>query len=292
MNTQCELLANRHTTQLNHSLLTTNPATTRQVNSWISITDEFKIPNYTAAAIFDVNGTIAKSEQAYREALRRAAEDLYQISIPLPLWQQVKTSWNWSSIMTARLVLRALSRILPAETTSQYVCPQQLVQRQEEIFTKQLADLPFEAVPETLQLIERMQNIQLRLGFASGSPRRDIEATFRHLGFDNLIRNSNFVVDLPSELRKPHPYSYQQALRQCNCDPSYDACIAFEDTVRGALSALRAGLTVLLCVNSTEQPWAVQQLLFAERRYGPAPTTQPFARIVVVSKWGQVSLWE
>lgn len=98
-----------------------------------------------------------------------------------------------------------------------------------------------EALPGADAAIEQAFSLELRLGLASSSPMRLIEAVLLRLGW-----RERFEVTCSAENEahgKPHPAVYLRAARLIGTPP--ESCIAIEDSLSGVHSARAAGMRVV-----------------------------------------------
>lgn len=98
-----------------------------------------------------------------------------------------------------------------------------------------------EALPGVYDALSALRVSGLRLGLASSSPPRLIEAVVRKLGIEHCFAAMCSAVD--HERGKPDPAVYLAAASRLEVAPA--ECVAFEDSVPGVRSAKAAGMRVV-----------------------------------------------
>lgn len=92
------------------------------------------------------------------------------------------------------------------------------------------------ALPGVYEIVAQIEELGLPMAIASSSPQRIIDAVMRNLDIHHKLRviySAQY-----EEYGKPHPGVYIPVAKKLNVAP--EACLAFEDSVNGVLSAKAA----------------------------------------------------
>jgi HAD superfamily hydrolase (TIGR01509 family) len=195
------------------------------------------------ALLFDVDGTLADTEDFHRQAFNAAFAD-------------AGLDWSWDQALYAALlaVTGGKERIryyldghLPAvDMTDAEIAS--LHARKTDFYTDMLADGRVELRPGVERLMQEALEAGLRLGIATTTTPANVEALLQHSfasntdGWFEVIAAGGIVPD-----KKPSPGIYHYAMRQMSIMPA--RCLAFEDSRNGLLSSTAAGLVTLVTVN-------------------------------------------
>ena len=199
------------------------------------------------ALIFDVDGTLADTEEAHREAFNHAfAEEGLDWHWDRPTYTRLlavaggkeRILHFWRQVEPGRVDLgggvRATVDRLHAVKSAAY---EQAVQAGRVTLR-----------PGVLSLIEAADAAGLALAIATTTSPANIAALLRRaIGPDWRLR---FVVvedAATAPLKKPHPQVYLQTLARLGLPA--EACLAFEDSANGLASARAAGLPVIVTPN-------------------------------------------
>ena len=204
------------------------------------------------ALIFDLDGTLADTEETHRQAFNAAF-------IELALW------WDWSPPLYARLL--AISggkerlrhyigtlRVPAAERERLLHIVPALHDTKTRIYTELLVrgQRPFRA--GVLPLLRAARDAGLKLAIASTTTSANVGAllqanlgTAPDMGFDVLACGDQV------KEKKPAPDIYRLVLASLRLAP--EACIAFEDSLNGLRAAKAAGLTTVV----TPSRWTAEQ---------------------------------
>jgi HAD superfamily hydrolase (TIGR01509 family) len=205
-----------------------------------------------AALIFDLDGTLADTEETHRQAFNAAF-------IEFELW------WDWSPPLYARLLavsggkerLRhyiGTLRVPAAERERLLQIVPALHATKTRLYTELLVrgQRPFRA--GVLPLLRAAHGAGLKLAIASTTTSANVSAllqanlgTAPGIGFD-VVACGDVVRD-----KKPAPDIYRLALSSLRL-PS-EACIAFEDSVNGLRAAKAAGLATVI----TPSRWTAEE---------------------------------
>jgi beta-phosphoglucomutase-like phosphatase (HAD superfamily) len=259
----------------------------------INIKESLTLPEDIKAVVFDLNGTIVETEQAYREALRRSTERLYDLKISPENWDRIQTAWYMSDMLVCRTVINAVRRMFPdAYSNNPEVTTRRLSLEQRRVFNTEWQTLPLQLVEGSEILLEKLQGSGVKIGLATGSPVEDVKTAFEKLGIGEFFEQMTFGVELPEALQKPHPLSYRLNLHGIQTSPETDHCLAFENSVSGALSAFQAGLNTIVRVAPEDISRFVANLRLLARTNGlllPDLSVYSNAKITILESWSCVS---
>jgi HAD superfamily hydrolase (TIGR01509 family) len=191
------------------------------------------------ALIFDVDGTLADTEEGHRQAFnlafaehdlswnwtRRLYNDLLKIAGGKERLAYFIRSLDWPEDKTAE----ALARIpaIHASKTHQY--------------TARIASGGLSVRPGIARLLREARESGLRLAIASTTTRSNIDALLagsfgiEACGWFQVIACGDQVMS-----KKPAPDIYELALARLQLEPT--RCIAFEDSANGVIAAKAAGI--------------------------------------------------
>lgn len=195
------------------------------------------------ALIFDVDGTLADTEDAHRCAFNAAFEEH-------------GLDWNWSKPKYADLLLTAGGKErLAAYVDSLEVTPDErraLHQRvaaihrsKTEHYTRMISEGRVPLRDGVARLIGEARSANVRLAIASTTTLANIDALLRiHLGLE--ARELFAAIGAGDEVprKKPAPDIYQYVLRKL-AEPAAD-CAAVEDSALGLKAAKAAGLFTIV----------------------------------------------
>jgi len=193
------------------------------------------------ALIFDVDGTLAETEELHREAFNRAfaAEGL-------------PYRWDQSRYRSLLLVTGGRQRLehFFAESTGltgaqiAELAPR-LHQAKNRHYAEVMADFPIELRPGVARLLQQARTARLRLAIATTTSRVNLEGLAGRFPDELDLRCFDAVVcgeDVTA--LKPDPEVYRTALQRLGLPA--ERCLAFEDTRNGVESAIGAGLRVVV----------------------------------------------
>ena len=195
------------------------------------------------AIIFDVDGTLAETEELHRIAFNTAFADS-----DLP--------WHWSrdQYRTLLEVSGGKERIrhfietegLPERERSdlgQFIA--QLHKQKTRIYTQAVIEGRAELRPGVRELISAAGEAGVRLAIATTTSLPNVDALLQ--AAYNGSRNGIFEAICAGDsvaAKKPAPDIYLDALRQLDLPP--DACLAIEDSRNGLMSAFKAGISTIV----------------------------------------------
>ncbi len=193
-----------------------------------------------AALIFDVDGTLAETEELHREAFNRA-------------FAGQGLSFRWDQTLYRSLLLitggrRRIEHFLVGSTdlTESHIA--ELVpclhREKNSHYAAVLMEAPIELRPGVADLLRDARRAKLRLAIATTTSRSNLEGLAQRFpsdlgldGFDAVVCGEDVTA------LKPDPEVYQTALSRLGLPAS--RCLAFEDTWNGVESAIGAGLAVV-----------------------------------------------
>lgn len=205
-----------------------------------------------AALIFDLDGTLADTEETHRQAFNAAF-------IEFGLW------WDWSPPLYAKLLavsggkerLRhhiGTLRVPPAERARLLEHVPALHETKTRIYTELVVrgQRPFR--PGVLALLDAAHRAGLKLAIASTTTSANVDALLRaNLGAGSDIGFDVIACGDQVKEKKPAPDIYRLALACLRLAP--ESCIAFEDSRNGLRAAKAAGLATVV----TPSGWTVAQ---------------------------------
>jgi len=204
------------------------------------------------ALIFDLDGTLADTEETHRQAFNAAF-------IEFALW------WDWSPSLYARLLeisggkerLRhyiGTLRVQPAERARLLEIVPALHETKTRIYTELIyrGQRPFR--PGVLRLLRAAKTAGLKLAIASTTTSANVSALLQA----NLGPASGIVFEVIAcgdqvKEKKPAPDIYRLVLASLRLPA--ESCIAFEDSVNGLRAAKAAGLATVV----SPSRWTVEQ---------------------------------
>ena len=197
--------------------------------------------------IFDVDGTIADTEEIHRQAFNQTFEEF-------------DINWFWS-VEDYREILfisggkERFKKFLneDKELKSKIENPAEFIielhKRKSQLYRKILEEDNIELRPGVIRLINEAQEKGLKLGVATSSSMANLTTLF-YTAMDlepsdlfNSIVTSDTVQD-----KKPSPAAYECVLAGLGLNA--EDCIAIEDTQNGNLAALAAGMKTIITTHA------------------------------------------
>jgi HAD superfamily hydrolase (TIGR01509 family) len=195
------------------------------------------------ALIFDVDGTLADTEEAHRTAFNQAFE-------------HHGLDWNWSRLLYAQLLKTAGGQ----ERLGVYVDSLELGpiehrllkeripaihKSKTEHYTRLIQSGSVPLREGVARLLDEASSAGVRLAIASTTTRANIDALIAsNLGRTGMRRFSAVGAGEQTQRKKPAPDIYEWVLGQL-CESAAD-CVAIEDSAHGLTAAKRAGLFTLI----------------------------------------------
>ncbi|WP_417685815.1 HAD-IA family hydrolase [Roseibium sp.] len=189
------------------------------------------------ALVFDVDGTIAETEELHRIAFNQAFEEA-----GLP--------WEWSPGVYADLLKvtggRERIQAYSASTRSGAIDASALHARKTKIYNEQVASGMLTLRPGIAEIIAKGLSHGCQLAIATTTSRPNVDALFdMTLGSDVLKQFRSIRTGEDVAAKKPDPEVYLKVVEDLGLSPQ--DCLAFEDSANGVAAARRAGL---MCIAS------------------------------------------
>lgn len=184
-------------------------------------------PRSFEAAIFDMDGLLLESESLWRKA---ESEAVARLGLPL-----TEADFVEHTGVRMRDVARIWFDRHPWQGPSPDDVADQVIER--------VVELVAEAEPlaGVVDALELCASRGLRLALCTSSDRRLIDAVLTTLDLEPYFEVSHSAEN--DEYGKPHPQPYLNTAAKLGIGPG--ACLVFEDSVTGCLSAKSAGMTVI-----------------------------------------------
>ena len=194
-----------------------------------------------AALIFDVDGTLAETEELHREAFNRAFAG-----------EGLPYRWDQTLYRSLLLVTGGRQRLEHFFAESTDLTEPQIAGLAPRLhlaknghYAEVMADFPIELRPGVADLLRQARATPLKLAIATTTSRVNLEGLARRFpgeldldGFDVVVCGEDVTA------LKPDPEVYRTALQRLALPPG--RCLAFEDTRNGVESAVGAGLRVVV----------------------------------------------
>ena len=194
-----------------------------------------------AALIFDVDGTLAETEELHREAFNRAFAG-----------EGLLYRWDQTLYRSLLLVTGGRQRLEHFFAESTDLTEPQIAGLAPRLhlaknghYAEVMADSPIELRPGVADLLRQARATPLKLAIATTTSRVNLEGLARRFpgeldldGFDVVVCGEDDTA------LKPDPEVYRTALQRLALPPG--RCLAFEDTRNGVESAVGAGLRVVV----------------------------------------------
>ncbi len=196
-----------------------------------------------SALIFDVDGTLADTEEAHRCAFNLA-------------FDQLGLDWNWSRPKYAHLLMTAGGK----ERLGVHIDSLSLTAAERQALTDRIGDIHRAKTAHftrmvlagevplrdgVVRLIDEAVRTGVRVCIASTTTYANIEALLRtHLGADALDRFAVIGAADQAARKKPAPDIYDYVVRRL--EASTEECVAIEDSANGLRAAKAAGLYTIV----------------------------------------------
>jgi HAD superfamily hydrolase (TIGR01509 family) len=188
------------------------------------------------ALIFDVDGTLAETEELHREAFNQT-------------FNEFDLAWHWDQerYHTLLKITGGKERMLAhaASLGIDDFDPLPLHKRKTTLYNEMLAQGAISLRPGVEALIRKAKEKDLRLAIATTTSRENVETLIRvtlggdpHHWFEAICTGEDVAI------KKPDPEVYQVTLSRLALTAR--GAIAFEDTKNGVLAARGAGLDVIV----------------------------------------------
>ena len=198
------------------------------------------------AIIFDVDGTLAETEELHRRSFNQAFADLHVDRT----WPDAEAGWYWSRALYGRLLKTTGGKERICAYMRDYlgVDPNRFETRVAEIhdaksrcFERFLADGGIAPRPGVERIMTMAASQGIRLAIATTTSRGNVDALCRalfHQTPEDIFQAVSTGEDVAT--KKPAPEVYHLTLSRLDL-PAED-CIALEDSRNGMLAAKAAGL--------------------------------------------------
>lgn len=188
--------------------------------------------------MFGSIGTVVETSdiqrQAYNDAMREAG-----------------LTWHWNRETYSELLLQSGGKDRLAHLSAATSAPlsqkiiDQIHARKMEFACAHMATQGVEPRPGVIEVIKLAKTRGLKLGFVTTTYQPNIDAVFASVGTAFGPDDFDFIASRDTVARgKPYPDVYQAALMALGIAPN--EAIAIEDTALSAMSAKRAGLSVVV----------------------------------------------
>ncbi|MGR9159771.1 HAD-IA family hydrolase [Rhizobium leguminosarum] len=188
------------------------------------------------ALIFDVDGTLAETEEVHREAFNLA-------------FAEVGLDWNWDRLLYGMLLKIAGGRerieFHATQTGTTGIDSLDLHRRKTRFYNEWLANNPLHLRPGVETLISKARRQGIHLAIATTTSRINVQTLLKGtLGSQSESLFSAICCAEDVDRKKPDPQVYHLVLSRLGLPAS--SCVAIEDSANGLASAKAAGLTTLI----------------------------------------------
>ena len=200
------------------------------------------------AIIFDVDGTLANTEETHRLAFNAA-------------FQEFGLNYHWSEQDYIELLSisggrERITAFLKSQNDFDFTTEiklrefaRQIHERKSEIYREKLVAGHIGLRSGVKRLIAEARQKQIKIGIATATSYANVKTLLENnLGSGAL---DNFAVIVTSDIvkdKKPYPVVYQFAIAELGLVP--EDCIAIEDTANGNLAAYNSGLQVVITTHN------------------------------------------
>jgi len=202
--------------------------------------------NRLTTLLFDVDGTLAETEEIHRQSFNRA-------------FAQVGLDWEWSQQLYGELLAvtggKERIRFYLDSYRPEFVAPMNLDEyiaglhaAKTDIYTATVASGEVPLRPGVKRLLLEARSAGLRLGIATTTTPANVTALLEH----SLAPDAQDWFDVIAAggvvpAKKPAPDIYHHAMLAMGVNPA--ECLAFEDSENGLISAREAGLQTIVTVS-------------------------------------------
>ncbi len=197
------------------------------------------------ALVFDVDGTLADTESFHRQAFNQAFAD-------------AGLDWHWDEALYTQLLdvsggkerilyywNRTRGHVVDIGGTALRETIERIHLGKTAVYEAMVNEGRVKLRPGVLSLMEGARRHNLQLAIATTTSPVNVSSLLRRaIGPDWRLFFPVVCDASTAPIKKPHPQVYRQALSRLGLEP--DACIAFEDSANGLLSARSAGLPTVI----------------------------------------------
>ena len=204
-----------------------------------------------SAVLFDVDGTLIESEDIHRQAFNAA-------------FQEFGLAWHWDRALYKELlavvgggserlrhyVARAEPDLQERPDFSSFI--DSLHKTKNMAYADLLISERVALRPGVERLVQECLAAGLRLAITTSTTRENVESLFKNIA-GGRMKNAFEVIGDGDRVRakKPAPDIYIWTLNELGLAPQ--ACLAFEDTPRGVVGSVKAGIVAVATVTSYTQ---------------------------------------
>jgi HAD superfamily hydrolase (TIGR01509 family) len=198
------------------------------------------------ALIFDVDGTIAETEEAHREAFNQAFQDL-------------RLGWRWEPALYRELLqvtggrerLQRYVRSIEQDSAARIALERRIPEihaHKTKLLNRMIRAGAAERRPGVARLVDEARRAGLALAIATTTSMVNLETLFEAtwsseaLGWFSVIAAGDMV-----KQKKPASDVYELALEKLGLAP--EECVALEDSRNGLLAAEGAGVAAVITVS-------------------------------------------
>jgi HAD superfamily hydrolase (TIGR01509 family) len=198
------------------------------------------------ALVFDVDGTLAETEEVHRQAFNDAFAAL-QVARD---WPDPRNRWFWTVETYGRLlrttggkerIAAYLADDLGIEPTPHLPRIAEVHALKTRRFAELMSSTPLAVRPGVSEIMRMGRQAGLVIAAATTTSRPNVDAVCR-VGFGKSAAEVFDVIVAGDDVarKKPAPDAYLLTVERCGLDPA--ACLAFEDSRNGLRAAKAAGL--------------------------------------------------
>lgn len=202
--------------------------------------------------IFDVDGTLADTEETHRQAFNYA-------------FVEYGLGWDWTPTLYRDLLKVSGGReriahyidtltVRATERSRLHALVPALHRAKTQLYTELIADGRCPLRPGVRRLLDEAETARIEVAIASTTTSANIDALLsRHLGEGGRYRFAAIACAEHVARKKPAPDIYRLVLSALG--RSADECIAIEDSMNGLHAAKCAGVATVV----TPSPWTLEQ---------------------------------
>lgn len=190
------------------------------------------------AILFDVDGTIAETEEAHRTAFNHA-------------FAEAGREWHWTvddyrdllKVTGGKERIRHFVNTIGERVSDDFIA--EVHASKNEIYAQLVEDGAVALRPGIVRLMQEGRAKNIRIAIATTTSRANLAALLdRHFGVGSVASFDAAIVGEDVTRKKPDPEVYRRALKALDLDPQ--DCVAIEDSRNGLLSAAACGIAVLV----------------------------------------------